>query len=421
VGFRKRPPLAPRDVALVLGITLCVAAIVGGLLVADFRLSEVAGGGGDFYSLWAGSRAFLLDRGSPYSADVAAAAQRLAYGRAAVPGENPYRLTVPFFLLPFFFPFALSSSHIVARGIWLFVGQAALTGSIVLSLALMEWRPPRLFTLFIGLLVIFGLYAVSAMQTGSIAVALGLLYTAILWSLWTGHEELAGSLIALSFMMWEVGAVFLILVAWHVLHEKRWSVLAGLAMTVVILLGVAFLLDPGWMLPFLTSVVGQMRSLHGASTGWIMARLSPQHGILIARLVTIFALSLFIYEWWSARNSDFRRFVWLGCLALAVTPLLGFRTELGNLVVLGPSMVLICAASAQRTRVGTLLGPVTIAAVFLVPWLLLSRWLSGHQQMLYDYLFLFYPLVSVAGLYWTRWWFLRPQRTWIDEVRALRA
>jgi Glycosyltransferase family 87 len=404
-------------VAILVAIALGTLGVIGGLLVADIRLSGQVGGGGNFYSLWAGSREYLFKQGSPYSADVASYAQYQAYGRAAATGENPYRLTVPLFLLPLFFPFGLANTPVMARGIWLGLGQAALIGGVTMSLSLLEWKPRLLLTLVIGFISVFGFYAVTALISGSPAVPLTLVYTAILWALRGEREELAGALMALSLFMWEVGAIFLILIAWHVLHQKRWGVLAGFVMTLVLLVGISFLLDPGWMLPFLTSTVGQLRSLYGASTTSVLVSLSPPNGTWIARFLMLLVLVVLVLEWWSARDGGFKRFIWLAYLALAATPLLGLRTELSNLVVLGPGLVLICAAAIQRGRLGGLLGLTVIVAVFFVPWLLASSLWPLDTSTRYDYLFLFYPLVSILGLYWTRWWFLSPRRTWLDEIR----
>jgi hypothetical protein len=56
--------------------------------------------------------------------------------------------------------------------------------------------------------------------------------------------------------------------------------------------------------------------------------------------------------------------------------------------------------------------------VFLFPWFLGGRGLLVDDRAAHDYLFFFYPAFSIVGLYWTRWWFLRPNRTWLDEVHA---
>ena len=420
MSLRKRPPLTFREIAILGGLALGVVAVVGGLVAADIRLARVIGGGGDFLSIWAGARAFVIGQ-PPYSADVAGLAQNLAYGRAANPGENPYLLTVPFFLLPAFFPLVLTSSIAVARGAWLCLAQAALAGTAFVTVSLMEWRAPRGIRLLLGAVTVFGLYSVAAMSSGTPAIALGLLYPAILLALQAGRDELAGCLLALACFMWEVGALFLVVILWQVFYEKRWGVLAGLGMTLVILLAASFLLYPGWLLPFWTATVGQIRSGYGVATGPLLRQIWPEHGRQSARALTVLVSGIFIYEWWSARRGDARRRAWLALLALSVTPLLGFRTELSDLVVLAPSVVWICAAAFHRARRGPGVALAAVAVVLVFPWLLVGRGFLVDDRGAPGYLFLFYPLFSIVGLYWTRRWFLRPNKTWLDEVRGVAA
>jgi len=398
--------------------TLLAVAVPALLLAADLRLSALIGQGGEFLNLWLGARAFMVGSGSPYSVDIAAAAQNIAYGGAALPGQNPLSVTLPFFLYPMFFPFVFAPSPVVARGIWLFLTQAALSATVLISLALVNWRPPRAVVVLLATGGVFALYAVIAMLVGTPVILLGLLYVGILRALQTEHDELAGLLLALSFFKWQVGLLLVVLVVWRVFDEHRWGVLAGLAMAIVILGIVSFLLYPAWLLPFLVSTVGELRAEYGLTARQAMQSVLPASSLFASRALAVVLSILLIYEWWSSRRGSFRRFIWLSLLALAVTPLLGIRTEIANLVVLVPSTVLVSAAAVSRSRRGAWMAIFLAIAVFGLPWLLLVRVLQVGNAQIAGLLFLFYPLAAVLGLYWTRWWFTRSPRTWLDEVRA---
>jgi len=215
-----------------------------------------------------------------------------------------------------------------------------------------------------------------------------------------------------------VGLLLVVLVVWRVFDEHRWGVLAGLAMAMVILGIVSFLLYPAWLLPFLVSTVGELRAEYGLTARQAMQSALPASSLFGSRALAVVLSILLIYEWWSSRRGSFRRFIWLSLLALAVTPLLGFRTEIANLVVLVPSTVLVSAAAVSRSRRGAWMAIFLAIAVFSLPWLLLVRMLQVGNAQIAGLLFLFYPLAAVLGLYWTRWWFTRSPRTWLDEVRA---
>ena len=114
-----------------------------------------------------GARAFLFEHTEPYSETVAGLAQEITYGRAANKNENPYFLTIPFYLLPLYYPFALISDNSIARGIWMFLNELALVGTALLCLQFIGWRPKRVFLIFFCLISIFSYYSVAALLDGA--------------------------------------------------------------------------------------------------------------------------------------------------------------------------------------------------------------------------------------------------------------
>ena len=146
--------------------------------------------------------------------------------------------------------------------------------------------------------------------------------------------------------------------------------------------------------------------------------LFPSYGLVISRVLAFVGIIVLIYEWGIIRRSDERHFIWTACLTLAITPLIGFRTEMSHLVVLFPCMALIFAASIDRWRNGYWLTSLLMLICFLVPWGLYTRWIFFQNQIFYDYLYIFYPTFTILGLYWTRWWFVRPPRTWLEHIRG---
>ncbi len=398
-------------------IGLLTLIVVGVLIGSDIGLSRIVAGGGEFYSGWQGARAFLFEHAGPYDRAVATQVQQLVYGRAARPTENPYILTIPFFLLPAFFPFALISDPNTARGLWMFLSELSLVGAALLSLQMIEWKPRRFFLVLYILLAIFGAYAVIALVDGTPAILLGLVFPATLYAYSNEEDELAGALLAVSLFYLEVGFLFLILILWKVFYERRWRILSGFAMSLLVLFIISLLMYPGWIFPFLSATLAALRSPFGISMPAVIAHLAPANQAIITQGVTLALIIDLIYEWITARGSDSRRFMWAAYLTLAATPLIGFRTEMSSLVVLFPSLPLIFAATANRWRGGYWLASLLLAIVLLVPWGLFIRWFSFQNQQAYDYMFLFYPLFTMAGLYWTRWWFVRPPRTWLDHVR----
>jgi hypothetical protein len=419
VKFQKKPRLTPRDIQIVVLIGLSALIVLGVLIGANIGLSRLVPGGGGFFVMWQGARAFLFERTEPYSGSVATLAQELAYGRFAKPGENPYVLSLPFFLLPVYFPLALLSDPALARGLWMSIAQAGLLAAAFFSLRLIEWQPRRFFLFLYALLAVFNFYSVIALLEGAPSVLLTLLFVGVLLALQGEQDELAGALLVFGLFQWAVSFLFLLLVFWRVFSEKRWRVLAGFGMSLTVLLVISFLAYPGWMVPFLTASLLIVRSGFGIVPAAIFVHLFPVYGDRIAQGVTILAILMLGVEWAATRDSDFRRFVWAACLTLAAAPLIGFRTDMSNLVVMFPGLALIFAAITDRWRywVTVLLWLI----VFAIPWSLFARGVLFRDQFSRDLLFLFFPLFSLIGLYWTRWWFVRPPRTWLDRVAGLKS
>ncbi len=416
--YRKRLPLSARDIQLLILIGIVTVAVLGTLVGADIRLSQGLRGGGGFFASWEGARTFLVDHASPYSLKSAAAIQQGIYGRPAHSGENPYYVTTPFFLLMAYFPLALIPDAVIARGLWMFVSEAALVGTAFLSLRLIEWRPKRLFQIAFALFSVFGLYAVVALIDGGPAVLLGLLYPAALTAYYYEQDELAGALLVFGLFAWEIGLLFVVLLLWKTLYDRRWRVLAGLGMTLVALLVVSLLVYPGWVLPFFTIMVAALRTPYGTTASQVLSHLFPGYVGRGPQIVTVLLIVLLLYEWAATRGADFRRFIWAAFLTLAVTPLLGFRLELTNLVVLIPGLALVFAATASRWRGGYWIASFLLLAAFVLPWGWFLRWSWLGDQRAQDIVMVFLPIFAAIGLYWTRWWFLRPPRTWFDHVRT---
>ena len=104
----------------------------------------------------------------------------------------------------------------------------------------------------------------------------------------------------------------------------------------------------------------------------------------------------------------------------AVTPLIGFRTDLSNLVVIFPGMGLFLPQWLSLA-VGYWLDGLLYLIVLFLPWGFFIRSVVFQSQFYQDLLSVFFPIFIIAGLYWTRWWFIRPPRTWLDHVRSSRA
>jgi hypothetical protein len=399
---------------------LIFASIAGIIMLAGFigmniAVARTLGRGGDLLLPWKAARAFLFEKAEPYGGGVADAVQREVYGRNAQPGEKPYILDMPFHILMLYFPLGAFEDGSVARGIDLLVSEACLLALILLSVRLTDWQPRRLFAILLFLLSALSFYSLTALSEGSAAILLGLIYAGTLLALRAGSDELVGALMAISLYRLEIGGPFLLLIGLRVLAQRRWRVLWGLLMTLFIMLAIAFLVYPGWVVPYLRGNLANLDWEFGFSPGKILTEWWPAYGARAGWALTAVLSIALATEWATARAAEFRRFYWAACLTLAITPLLGVRAEIQNLVVLLIPLALIFATGRERWKAGYWLSGALLALVFATPWVLLLR-APFDLRLREQIIFLFLPAFTVTGLVWIRWWALRPPRTWLERA-----
>ncbi len=404
-----------REIRTLVVLALSAAVTCAVVLVADVMILNRVGVGGEFLLPWKAARAFLFEHIEPYSSDVAAFVQRSVYGRPAHAGENLYVLDLPFYLLLLYIPLSLPRDPALPGAVWLFLSQAALLGLIWASLRLTDWQPRAAFRAAFFLVCALSLYSLSGFLLGSPIFILGLLYAGILMSMLLEMDELAGALMALAWYRWEVGLPFMIFILARVYAQQRWRVLAGFGMVTGLLAAIAFFVYPDWLRAFLRAGLVILRADFGSSPGVILTRLWPDLGPALGWGITAVTVVLLVLEWSGGRRAEFRRFYWGACLTLALTPLLGLRTESANLVVLILPLALIFSVLRERWSAGYWLATLVLMLVFLVPWGLFFGPLLT-RQVRSDIVFIFLPVFTTIGLYWIRWWALRPPRTWLERA-----
>ncbi|MBI2331887.1 MAG: hypothetical protein HYU84_06985 [Chloroflexi bacterium] len=412
-----QPPsksLTTRDYIFITVVVILFLAISAGLTFANLSLPN---GGGEFLRHWAGARAFTFEHMDPYSGYVPDVVQKLVYENKAVDGEDPYILDTPFHLLLLYLPFSLLSDPTTARAIYTLILEWALFALVILSLRLTEWTAPRWFVVLFFLFAVINFYTFQAILDASPVLLLGLFYAGIILALRYERDELAGALLAASLYFWEAGLPFLLLMAWRSYKQGRMRVLAGFGMLSFILLAASFLVYSNWIIPYLRAGMNALRTDFGFSIISVLENLIPLYGKYLAwGIITLLIIDLG-YEWNASLYGDERRFYWVACLSIAMAPLLGFRTEFENLAVLVIPLAFVFAIVYDRwSRIGATLTFLLLLLVLLVPWALYLFVSPLFETISQEMIFLFLPVFTVLGLYWIRWWAIRPPRVWADSL-----
>lgn len=412
---KKRRWLSAEEIRLL----LLVAVLFIGLLVLNVYLARALPGGELLYQRWSGARAFLVGDVAPYSTTIAERVQQVAYGRRAFAGEYPYVLNDPFHIVLLYMPLALFPDFALARGLWMFLSEAALIGIVLYSLRLAEWEPPLwLFLSLIGL-GLFGYFSLFAIVSGTPAIMLTFLYLAILLALRSFSDELAGALLFLVAYQWEVSALFFLFIMVFVVANRRWRVVAGFGMSLLVLMAVSFLIYPGWGLPYARAVLSDWYRSGNLTFGYIASIWLPKTDFPLGTWTSIGLVVILFVEWISAIRAPVRHVMWTASLSLAVTPLLGFAIFPSNHVALIPALVLILMLVWERwTRQRVWFTAIILLGTLLVPFGLYARMQTGVDSLAHDLLSVLPPVATILGLYWMRWWAVRSPRIWADQIEG---
>ena len=433
----KRSP-STRDVLTVSALVTLGILLTAGLIALNWWLGAQFGTGEELLPAWNGTRVFLFEGADPYSQTVAEQTQIEVYGRAAREGEYPYALDIPFpllivYLLPLFLyrflqiVFELASLGALpnpdaswfpwAYAIWMTISEVGLVMLVLLANTMTEWQAKPWFRALLLAVSLGSFYSVHALLGGSFSILAGLALVGALFLLRNQNDEAAGMLLAVASFRWEVGVLLFVFLVIGSYLSRRWYVFAGYGLAAVVLGGVGYLLYPGWGWPYLRSVAANIRAEEGHTLARTLSAWLPDAGDRLAFVIIPLLLLILVLEWFAAlRTNNFRRITWVAALSLAITPLAGLTTTLSNLAPLIFSFAVVLPFAWERWEKRPYLILVGICVIFFLAPIAIR--LRVEDIFLANaLLYLLIPFINVLGLYWIRWYAVRPPRTWLESAR----
>ena len=399
-------------------LILISLGVLAGMTWGNYRYGLENPGGNDFLVHWMGSRALLEDGISPYSDEVAIRIQTVAYGRPARAGEHELRVAYPLYSVYLFIPFALIKDFNLARAVWMTVLEAALIGLVFVSLLLCRWRASPWMVAVLLLFSVFWYHGLRPLINGNAIILVALLLAGGLLAIRTGADELAGVLFAFSTVKPQVVVVFLLFIVVWGIGKRRWRLLGWLMGTGFLLVTSSMLLIPDWILQNLREVLRYPGYNPPGTPGAAFATWWPAFGERLGLALTGVVVVLMIFEWWVARRTEFRGFLWVSGLTLVASQWIGIQTDPGNFVVLFPVLVMCLALLDERWRGRGNLVIFALLVVLLVGiWaIFLSTVEYGDQPVQSPVMFFPLPAILFLLLYWVRWWAIRPPRPWLEQI-----
>ena len=400
-------------------LVLLVLAILGGLLWANTLYARDNPGGKDFLVPWLAVRTFFQYGDNPYGDPATQRAQVVYYGNLVGDNQDPLRLSLPFPVVLFYFPFALVTDFTLARGLWMTCLEIALAAMAFLSLRLTGWKLTRTLLPVLLIFSVLWVYGFLPLVGNRAVIFVALAIVGLLLALRDGRDELAGALLIVPFFKPDISGLLVLLIFWWAIYNRRGRILAGFLMTLVFLLAVSFFIISNWFMPFIGGLISNLSNRPSITPGGILASWWPAVGPRLAWALTGLLLVILFVEWRGVRHKDFRHFLWTASLTLAVTPLLGIPVIPQDFVLLFFPLVFFLSILAERWSSPGRWGVAGfgLLAIFFGFWsIAASLVLSGATTGLTGALALVFPVLLVLGLYWMRWWAVRPPRTWSDRL-----
>ncbi|MCX6035629.1 MAG: hypothetical protein NTV38_11740 [Chloroflexi bacterium] len=361
-------------------------AILGGLAWANTLYARDHPGETDFLVPWLAARTFLYYGDNPYSDVAAQRAQVIYYGRLAIEGQDPLRLSIPFPVELFYFPFALISDYALARGLWMTCLEIALVAMAFLSLRLTGWKPARTLLPVFLIFSVLWIYGFLSLAGSRAVIFVALAIVGLLLALREGRDEMVGALLVVPFFKPDIAGLLTLFIIWWAIFHRRGRILAGFLMTLAILLAISFFILSDWFMPFISGLISHINYSPAIMPGAILASC---------------------------------HLLWTASLTLAATPILGIPVILQDNVPLFLPLILFLSILAERwPRPGRWgMAGLGLLVIFFGFWLITaSLFLAGAFAALTGVLALVFPIFLVLGLYWMRWWGVRPPRTWSDSL-----
>jgi len=393
---------------------------LAGLTWANYTFTVENPGGNDFLARWMGAHMWLMEGLSPYDPRVSMATQEMIYGRPADPSidEDIGHFVYPMPSMVFFAPFGLFD-YPVARAIWMTTLEIGLAALMLLSLRLVGWQPPIWQTALMLIFSVIWYHGARSVIVGQFAVIEALLIAGALLLIKRNQDQLAGLLLALGISKPQM--LFLVLpfiMLWAYSH-RRFSLIWGFFSNAFILLLISLLFIPNWPLQMLWQML-EYPEYSDRIGSLINIITSPLPGIQrqLELALWIFFIIYLIAEWWLAMKKGPHWFLWTAAMTLVLTNFLTARIATTNYVMMVPALVLIFHYLVKRWEgVGQILvwGILVVAVVGL--GLLFFNSVQGNLEQAAMYIPL--PIFCLFGLWWVRWWAIRPSGSGIFYTEEL--
>jgi len=397
-------------------LLLLIGLVIAGLTYANLRFSNLYPGGNDFLARWNGARYWLVQGISPYDERVSRDTQMKIYGHVADPsiGEDKNHFVYPLPSMIFFGPFGLLDYQL-ARALWMTTLELSLIGLAIVGIRLADWRLSPWRVAIILLFSLLWYHGIRTIILGQFAAINALLIALALLLIKRKQDFVAGLVLSLSIAKPQMSFLILPYVLFWAFSVKRWELWWGILTGLTIQIGITLALMPDWPSQWIRQVLDYPSYTNTGSPLWIIANTMPG----VSRQVNYFLNTIFLgylfLEWIISWRKDTKHFVWTALMTLVVTNMVVWRTATTNYMMMLPVLFYILAIWEERWKItGQFFAWISLAGLAVGLWVLFLITVQGNLEQPIMYLPL--PFFCLFGLWWARWWAIKPPRLIMEDL-----
>jgi hypothetical protein len=406
-----------RSLTSAVGLIFLVGLVIG-FVWGNYHFADNNIGGEGFLVHWIAIRSLLTDGNSPYSDLVTAQIQASTRYQNSFTEGNPPRYTSPLYSGIVFFPFALIENKTLAHALWLTAQLIAIFLILFVGLKITAWKPAWYIFLLFSMLTTFSYHIFIPWLDGGMAIWAALFLALTFLAIHNNWNEIAGIFLALAAIQPQMTILVIIFtLIWGVSKSNKFLIV-WFFMTLIILSIIGSFLVPGWIMQYLKLIYNFSENFPPVNLGLMFRYLWPGLGKQLGWILTgVFGIILII-EWFFALKKNFRWFLWTACLTMVVSQWIGMPIIPGNFAGMILPLILVSAMLTERwPRGGQWIAVFMAGVIFVWEWVLLFRDLNSTQPGMQLNLIIPLPLIIIIGLYWVRWWAIKPKQLIIEELR----
>lgn len=406
-----------RSLAPVLVLALFLL-ILAGLVWVNYHFARLNIFGEGFSIQWIAIQSLAKSGADPYSEQVTEQIRSTVDREGAFVVDRFPKYTSPLYSGVVISPFTLIGNKTLAHGLWMTAQLIAIFVMVVLCLRFTAWKAAWYSFLLFLFFTLFSYHVAIPWLDGGLSIWAAFFLALAISTISVNRNEVAGFFLALSAIQPQMVILPLIFILIWAISKKRTVLLLWFFITLILLSVAALFVVPDWVLQYVRLVYNFTNNYPPGSPGVFFSSTYPGLGKQLGWLTSGVIILVLLIEWVLALGKDIRWFIWTACLTIVLSQWIGIPTIPGNFIMLIIPLILICAMLVERWPRGGQWGAIIITGLLFVwEWAIFYLDItSSHPESQLNLIFPL-PVILLLGIYWVRWWAVKPRRLLIEELR----